>query len=129
MNDRYADYADVSIDITSVIHYYDGHTEDGPSTEFNSRLRDGDALESLSKLYGRTINKLTSLPFGGRLLWELGQIMVPKDPDTKKKYIIYYVHMYGTAYWEDGSTKSFESNNEYQVPLFNDYITWDLKVE
>lgn len=125
------DYADFNIDISSEITFYDGHTEGGPSTHFDGQIKNYDAYEQIKRIYDRTINRLTKKPFGGKFMWELGQVIQPNEEDKSrlKKYITYYVRMYGTIYYDDGSSEYGESNHEYEVPVYNNIINWNIEIE
>lgn len=125
------EYADYNIDITSDIVFYDGHTEDGPSTEFSGQVRNYEAWQQVQRIYDRTINRLTKKPFGGKFLWELGQVIQPNETDRERlrKYIIYYVKMYGTVYYDDGTSEYMDSNHEYEVPVYNNIINWNISIE
>ena len=125
----YADQIDLSITITSEITYYDDHIEEGPSTEFRTQWKDHAAFEAISRLYNRTISSLTRKPFGGWALWNIGQVLVPDHPESKKKYIIYFVHMDADIHWPDGTTENRTNDEEYKVPLYNDFIDWNLRIE
>lgn len=123
--------ADFCIEITSAITFYDGHEEDGPNTTFNGQVRDYDAFTQINKIYNRTIARLTKVPFGGRFMWELGQVIQPlkEDRSRLKKFITYYVRQYGTIYYDDGTSEYGESNHEYEVPVYNNLINWNINIE
>jgi hypothetical protein len=128
-NERRADYVDISIDITSEILFYDDHTEAGPYTSFNATVKGSRAFWQFGDLYNRTIAKLTRKPFGGWFMWELGQVYTASNPESTKKWITYYVSAHADIFFPDGTSETFDRQEEYRVPLYNSLIDWNLKIE
>lgn len=111
------EFAEIDCIITSTVHYYDGHTEEGPHTRFKTQVNDADTGIGIAEAIGRTIDKMQKKSFAERLLGPFKEIIVPaSDEDKKRSKLKTVYHCSYDFYVEfpDGSSKEKHITEEVE---------------
>ncbi len=104
----------IKLNITSIVKYWNGNTETGPSTTVKSEVATYEAVQQVLKLMKKTVDDLHTTNFGSKVRHAVLEFFEPttSDWDDVKLEVIYTVSVYAKLINSDGELE--EKNDSYK---------------